>query len=89
MMSKTMSAVATLVVLVVVDFTSAQPAIDPLPSWNDGAARRRIVEFVTKVTRPGSPEFVPAAERIAVFDNDGTLWNEQPMYCNSPSRWIG
>jgi phosphoglycolate phosphatase-like HAD superfamily hydrolase len=52
----------------------------PLPSWNDGAAKRAIVEFVAKVTKEGSPDFVPPAERIAVFDNDGTLWAEQPMY---------
>lgn len=50
-----------------------------LPSWNDGAARRAIVAYVAKVTRPG-PGFTPPAERIAVFDNDGTLWPEQPIY---------
>jgi hypothetical protein len=55
-------------------------AADPLPSWNDGAARQRIVDFVTKVTDPASASFVPPAERIAVFDNDGTLWSEQPVY---------
>jgi hypothetical protein len=55
-------------------------AADPLPSWNDGAAKRSIVEFVEKTTREGSPAFVPPAERIAVFDNDGCLWSEQPMY---------
>ena len=55
-------------------------ASDPLPSWNDGAARKSIVAFVEKVTRPGSPDFVPPAERIATFDNDGCLWAEQPMY---------
>jgi phosphoglycolate phosphatase-like HAD superfamily hydrolase len=53
---------------------------DPLPSWNQGAARQAIVDFVGKVTKEGSPDFVPAPERIAVFDNDGTLWSEQPMY---------
>ncbi len=51
-----------------------------LPSWNEGAARTAIVEFVRAVTQPDSPDFVPAEERIAVFDNDGTLWSEQPMY---------
>jgi phosphoglycolate phosphatase-like HAD superfamily hydrolase len=51
-----------------------------LPSWTDGKARQSIVEFVTKVTKQGSPDFVPPAARIAVFDNDGTLWAEQPMY---------
>jgi phosphoglycolate phosphatase-like HAD superfamily hydrolase len=59
--------------------TAAQPA-DPLPSWNDGKTKQSILTFVSKVTREGSPEFVPAAERIATFDNDGTLWAEQPLY---------
>lgn len=59
---------------------SAQPAHDPLPSWNDGSAKQAIVAFVAKVTMPGSPDFVPVPERIATFDNDGTLWCEQPMY---------
>jgi len=53
---------------------------DPLPSWNDGKAKQSIITFVEKVTKPGSPDFVPVPERIAVFDNDGTLWAEQPMY---------
>jgi phosphoserine phosphatase len=55
-------------------------AADPLPSWNDGAAKKNIMEFVAKVTAEGSPDFVPVPERIATFDNDGTLWSEQPMY---------
>lgn len=53
-------------------------AADPLPSWNDGPAKQSIIAFVTKVTTAGSPDFVPPAERIATFDNDGTLWSEQP-----------
>ncbi|MCC2690994.1 MAG: haloacid dehalogenase [Rhizobiaceae bacterium] len=53
---------------------------DPLPSWNDGAAKQAIVDFVGRVTRAGGPDFVPPAERIATFDNDGTLWAEQPTY---------
>jgi hypothetical protein len=53
-------------------------ATDPLPSWNDGPARQSIVSFVEKVTREGSASFVPVSERIATFDNDGTLWCEQP-----------
>jgi phosphoglycolate phosphatase-like HAD superfamily hydrolase len=57
----------------------AQPA-DPLPSWNDGPAKKAITEFVARVTTQGGPDFVPAAERIATFDNDGTLWSEQPIY---------
>jgi phosphoserine phosphatase len=55
-------------------------AADPLPSWNDGNARKAILSFVARVTKIGGPAFVPPAERIAVFDNDGTLWSEQPMY---------
>jgi phosphoglycolate phosphatase-like HAD superfamily hydrolase len=51
-----------------------------LPSWNDGAAKQSILDFVKKVTAEGSADFVPLAERIAVFDNDGTLWVEQPVY---------
>jgi phosphoserine phosphatase len=62
-------------------FTSAiARAADPLPSWNDGTAKKSITTFVEKVTKPGSPDFVPIPERIATFDNDGTLWSEQPMY---------
>jgi phosphoserine phosphatase len=55
-------------------------APDPLPSWNDGTAKRAIVAFVEAALREGSATFVPAPERIAVFDNDGTLWAEQPIY---------
>jgi phosphoglycolate phosphatase-like HAD superfamily hydrolase len=58
----------------------AAAADDPLPSWNEGASKKAIIEFVAAVTAPGSADFVPPAERIAVFDNDGTLWVEQPMY---------
>ncbi|MBB3979873.1 hypothetical protein GGQ64_005120 [Rhizobium azooxidifex] len=53
---------------------------DDLPSWNDGAAKRNIIEFVTAVTTAGGPDHVAPADRVAVFDNDGTLWGEQPMY---------
>lgn len=52
----------------------------PLPSWNDGPTKSALVDFVAKVTKEGSPDFVKPEERIAVFDNDGTLWCEQPMY---------
>ncbi|HEX5471236.1 MAG TPA: HAD family hydrolase, partial [Lacipirellulaceae bacterium] len=65
--------------LVVAAGASAQTA-DPLPSWNDGAVKAEITGFVTRVTTSGSPDFVPPPERIAVFDNDGTLWCEQPVY---------
>ena len=60
--------------------TSAQAQTDPLPSWNDGASKKAILTFVKRVTTKGSPDFVPPPERIATFDNDGTLWAEQPMY---------
>jgi hypothetical protein len=60
--------------------TKATAAANPLPSWNDGASRQAIVEFVTDVTTESGASYVPPAERIAVFDNDGTLWSEQPMY---------
>jgi hypothetical protein len=53
---------------------------DPLPSWNEGAAKQTVVAFVARVTKEGGPDFVPAGDRIAVFDNDGTLWSEQPVY---------
>lgn len=59
---------------------SVASATDPLPSWNDGQPKQAIVEFVTAVTTDGSPDFVPKADRIAVFDNDGTLWSERPVY---------
>jgi phosphoserine phosphatase len=55
-------------------------AQDPLPSWNDGPTKQAIVDFVQTTTTQGAPQFVPAAERIATFDNDGTLWTEHPMY---------
>ena len=58
----------------------APPAADPLPSWNDTPNEQAIVAFVERVTDGSSPDFVPADERIATFDNDGTLWCEQPMY---------
>ena len=53
---------------------------DPLPSWNDGAAKKAIVDFVQGTTTQGSPQFVPPEARLATFDQDGTLWVEQPMY---------
>jgi len=55
-------------------------AADPLPSWKGTAPKKAVVAFVEKVTKEGAPDFVPAPERVAVFDNDGTLWAEQPMY---------
>ncbi len=60
--------------------TPAHAQTDPLPSWNDGPAKQAIVRFVKATTTQGSPQFVPPAERIATFDQDGTLWVEHPMY---------
>jgi hypothetical protein len=69
-------------ILVALAAAPARPAVafDALPSWADSAPRRAIVAFVEKVTATLSPDFVPPSERIAVLDNDGTLWVEQPMY---------
>ena len=58
----------------------AQTQRDPLPSWNEGATKASILDFVARVTTQGGPYFVPVEQRIATFDNDGTLWIEQPMY---------
>ena len=66
--------------LVVATSIGARAAGDALPSWNDGPAKAAIVDFVTRVTTEGGADFVPVAERIATFDNDGTLWSEQPLY---------
>jgi phosphoglycolate phosphatase-like HAD superfamily hydrolase len=68
-----------LLAIVIAGLTTAY-AQDPLSSWNDGPAKKSITEFVDKVTKEGSPDFVPLEQRIAAFDNDGTLWCEQPMY---------
>ena len=67
-------------VLFLLAFAQAHAQTDPLPSWNDGAAKKAIVDFVKTTTDKGSPKFVPPEERIATFDQDGTLWVEQPMY---------
>ncbi len=75
-----MKLVARLIVALTVALTIRSFAQDPLPSWNDTSSKKAVVAFVEKVTREGSPDFVPTAERIATFDNDGTLWAEQPMY---------
>lgn len=69
--------ISWLTLLWLASFSLSQQA---LPSWNEGKTREAIEAFVQRVTTPGSPDFVPPAERIAVFDNDGTLWSEQPMY---------
>src|SRR6058998_1503098 len=71
---------AALVCALALATTVARAIADPLPSWNDGATKKSITDFVAKVTKEGSSDFVPVPERIATFDNDGTLWCEQPMY---------
>jgi len=69
-----------LLLLAVGVLANSAEAGDPLPSWNEGAAKRSIIDFVNRVTQPNSPDFVAPEQRIATFDNDGTLWSEQPMY---------
>jgi phosphoserine phosphatase len=75
-----------LVLLLVLGLAFAQPTgsrqvtTDPLPSWNDSPSKTAIIQFVERVTKEGGPGFVPPAERIATFDNDGTLWSEMPIY---------
>jgi hypothetical protein len=66
--------------LLVAASLSAAAQTDPLPSWNDGPAKQAILNFVARATTEGGPDFVPPAERIAAFDQDGTLWVEQPLY---------
>jgi len=67
-------------VFLIASLTLAHAQSDPLPSWNDTAPKKAIAAFIEKVTKSGSPDFVPVDDRIATFDNDGTLWVEQPMY---------
>ena len=74
------AATSVIVLVAAAGCLAVAPNEDPLPSWNDGKAKQSIIDFVADVTDEKSPEFVPPPERIAVFDNDGTLWAEQPMY---------
>ncbi|ODS04053.1 haloacid dehalogenase [Methyloceanibacter marginalis] len=78
-MPKMIRRLIALAAILFVSTASAQEP-DPLPSWNDGASKQAIVDFVTKVTEPESADYVPIKDRVATFDNDGTLWLEQPMY---------
>jgi phosphoglycolate phosphatase-like HAD superfamily hydrolase len=71
---------AALVGLLSAPSGGAHAQSDPLPSWNEGATKKSIVDFVDRVTKEGGADFVPTSERIATFDNDGTLWTEQPYY---------
>jgi hypothetical protein len=78
-----MSAIARFALGIVLTFVAASTAFaqtDPLPSWNDGPAKQAIETFVQKVTDKHGKDYVPPEDRIATFDNDGTLWVEQPMY---------
>src|SRR6266850_6417573 len=77
---RTQNLVTIALACVVVFMTTAAQATDPLASWNDGPAKQAIVEFVRATTTQGNPQFVPLGERIATFDQDGTLWVEHPMY---------
>jgi len=77
--ARTQILIASVLICALALVATAAHAADPLPSWNDGKAKQSIVDFVAKVTKDGSPDFVPPADRIATFDNDGTLWSEQPV----------
>ena len=79
-LSRCVAAVAILACLCAIGGAQAIAQTDPLPSWNDGASKQAIIDFVTRVTKEGGPDFVAPEDRIATFDNDGTLWVEQPMY---------
>jgi phosphoglycolate phosphatase-like HAD superfamily hydrolase len=74
------SIAAAVMLAALISSTARAQTPDPLPSWNSGAAKKSITDFVARVTEAGDPDFVPAAARIATFDNDGTLWTEQPNY---------
>jgi phosphoglycolate phosphatase-like HAD superfamily hydrolase len=76
----TLAALPTLIPPLCLLSSSAYAQAEQLPSWNDGPTKAAITDFVTRVTTQGGPDFVAPTERIAVFDNDGTLWVEQPMY---------
>src|SRR5256885_17249400 len=77
---RTQNLVTVALACMVVFMTTNAQAADPLASWNDGAAKQAIVEFVKATTTQGNPQFVPPEARIATFDQDGTLWVEDPMY---------
>lgn len=79
-MKRTLIHLSTVGFILLFGSTAIAKSSDMLPSWNEGQSKTAIVQFVDKVTEEGSTNFVPKAERIAVFDNDGTLWAEQPMY---------
>jgi len=78
--TRTRNLMAAALVCALAFTTTIAHAADGLPSWNDGKTKQSFVDFVKRVTTPGGKDFVPPAERIAVFDNDGMLWAEQPIY---------
>ncbi len=80
MLLSALAAVPALSMLMPVSAKARKPSNDPLQSWNDNESKKAVIAFVERVTKRGSPDFVPEEERIATFDNDGTLWAEQPMY---------
>ncbi|MGD9653041.1 MAG: HAD family hydrolase [Candidatus Dadabacteria bacterium] len=71
------------VTVFIILFSSVSNAEDPLPSWNDGPAKKSIIEFVTEVTKEGGPNYVPLEDRIATFDQDGTTWVSHPIYAQA------
>ncbi len=71
---------AILLATILFSYSAVSMANGPLPSWQNTPTKQAIIAFVEDVTDPKSPNFVPVPERIATFDNDGTLWAEQPMY---------
>ena len=79
-MKQTLLTLFTFGFILVFSTLATAQSVDLLPSWNNGKTKQAIIDFVVKVTKAGSPDFVPPAERIATFDNDGTLWAEQPLY---------
>ena len=80
MFSKKYAGTVLLLILLCVQHTVSAAATDPLPSWQAGEAKNSIISFVTAVTDKSGPDYVPPGERIATFDNDGTLWSEKPVY---------
>jgi hypothetical protein len=86
---RTMLAGSLGAVLCVLAGDGASAQLDPLPSWQDGTAKKSITDFVARVTTPGGADFVQPASRIAVFDNDGTLWSEQPGLARAPGLGRG
>ena len=78
--ARALSGLFLAIALIVTIPSVAMATDDPLPSWNDGSAKKAVLDFVARATTEGRPDFVAPAERIAAFDNDGTLWAEQPIY---------